>query len=146
MRYKGKHFWLFVTHEDHVFQTNILGRDFENEWMKISPDGEILIKGTHVQENDEGGYAWDGCSPKYAILDIVAGTPDGVVDETTEKPKTYFASMVHDALYQFGRQAKIKRPEADKLFLKMLKGFKLKYLYYFAVRLLGWWAFYLKKR
>jgi len=141
MRYKGKNFWLFVTHKDEKFQTDILGRDFENEWIKISPDGKIIIKGTHVQENGKGGYAWDGCSPKFAVLDIVIGTPDGVVDETTEKPKTYNASMVHDALYQFAHQAKIKRSESDKLFLKRLKGFKLKYIYYIAVRIFGWIAF-----
>src|SRR5436190_2080914 len=47
------------------------------------------------------GYAWNGCSPKFCVLDILIGTPDGVVHAGTGKPKAYYASLVHDALYQF---------------------------------------------
>jgi hypothetical protein len=46
-------------------------------------------------------YAWDGCSPKLCVWDLLLGTPDGVVDSATKQPKTYYASLVHDALYQF---------------------------------------------
>ncbi len=45
------------------------------------------------------GYAWNGCSPKYCLFDILLGTPDGVVDSRTGRPKTFYASLVHDALY-----------------------------------------------
>ena len=138
MRYQDKTFWLFVTHEDHEFHTDILGRKFENEWLKVSPDGRMKIKGSHVLPSGKSGYAWDGCSPKFAVLDIVIGTPDGVTDHITEKPKTYYASMVHDALYQFGYQARIKRGEIDKLFHTMLKGFRLRHLYFGIIWLLGW--------
>ena len=144
MLYKDSRFWLYVTHEDHEFQTNIINKEYENEWIKVSNNGNIIIKGSHIQENKKGGYAWDGCSPKFAFLDLVIGTPDGVIDKNTEKPKTYFASMVHDALYQIGHQADIKRLNIDRLFLVMLKDFKLRYIYYISVRLLG--AFFFKKR
>ena len=139
MLYKDKTFWLFITHEDHSFQTNILDRTFKNEWLEISPDGVIKIIGSDNPETGKGGYAWDGCSPKFGFLDLVIGTPDGVVDEQSEKPKTYFASMVHDALYQFGNETGVSRAEADQLFREMLKekNFKLWYIYYFAVRSLG---------
>jgi len=143
MRYKNTTFWLFITHEDHEFQTGIRDHDFKNEWFEISEDGKVLIKGSHVQDNGMGGYAWDGCSPKFAFLDLVIGTPDGVIDEKTEKPKTYYASMVHDALYQFGPGIGIKRLEIDRLFLDMLKGFKLRHIYYFLVRMFG--MFYYQK-
>jgi hypothetical protein len=39
---------------------------------------------------------------KTSMFDMfVVGTPDGIVDIKTMKPKTYNASMVHDALYQY---------------------------------------------
>jgi len=46
-------------------------------------------------------YAWNGCSPKFSILDTwIAGTPDGYIDIETGKPKTYTITG-HDALYQY---------------------------------------------
>ncbi|MDY6791983.1 MAG: DUF1353 domain-containing protein [Thermodesulfobacteriota bacterium] len=86
------------------------------------------------------GYAWNGCSPKICFLDILLGTPDGAVYGPTGKPKTYFASMVHDALYQFlYSKTPITRAEADGCFLRLMaeSEFMLRYLYWFAVRLFG---------
>src|SRR5712691_2897454 len=59
----------------------------------------ILERGGRITVTQ--GYAWDGCSPKFCFCDLLFGTPDGVVDTQTGRPKTYYASLVHDALYQF---------------------------------------------
>ena len=86
------------------------------------------------------GYSWNGCSPKFCFFDLLIGTPDGVVDAETGRPKTYFASMVHDALYQFLRaDSPISRPQADRCFLRLMAGshFSLRHIYWVAVRLLG---------
>ncbi len=136
MQYKKSKVWLYKVFKDHIFHTDIKGRDFENEWMKITPDGKITVKGSHP-----GGFAWDGCSPKWIVFDLVLGSPDGVVNPLTLKPKTYYASMVHDVVYQIGTINGITRKEADILLLKLLRDFKLRYLYYFISRTLGWYYF-----
>ena len=86
------------------------------------------------------GYAWNGCSPKFCFFDLLLGTPDGVVDARTGRPKTYYASLVHDALYQFvpdGLPA--SRRDADRCFLALLaeSGFRPRWIYYAAVRVFG---------
>lgn len=86
------------------------------------------------------GYAWDGCTPKLCFFDIHIGVPDGVVDSRTRKPKTYYASLVHDALYQFLSDGLLlSRAQADHCFLRLMAetGFALRWIYYVAVRLLG---------
>ncbi|MEN7549125.1 hypothetical protein AAG747_14475 [Rapidithrix thailandica] len=119
---------------------------FENKWLLIRPDGYIKVKGSHGQ-----GYAWDGCSPKYYCWDILLGTPDGVVDCETGKPVTYYASLVHDALYQFreGYKDKITQKKVDELFFTELNkaNFKLGLLYYLMARLFGglYWNDYMKR-
>jgi len=87
------------------------------------------------------GYAWNGCSPKFCVLDILIGTPDGVVHAGTGKPKAYYASLVHDALYQFlPVAAPVTRRDADRCFLRLLAAsdFKPRYVYWLAVRVFGW--------
>jgi hypothetical protein len=73
----------------------------------------------------------------------VWGTPDGVINPATEQRKTYYASLFHDGLYQFGKQAGVKRKEADQLFLQLMKesDFSWAYIYYFIVRAVGWLFF-----
>ena len=68
------------------------------------------------------GYAWDGCT----------GVPD--------TSKTYYASLVHDALYQYGKIIGLKQLVADRWFLYLLKKhqFRLYWLYYAGVRVFGW--------
>lgn len=87
------------------------------------------------------GYAWNGCSPKVCVFDLLLGTPDGAVYEGTGRPKTYFASMVHDALYQFlDAGSTISRAQADGCFVRLLgeSEFVLGRLYWAAVRAFGW--------
>lgn len=89
------------------------------------------------------GYAWNGCSPKICVLDLLIGTPDGVVSAATGRPKTYFASMVHDALYQFLRAGSpITRAQADRCFLRLMADseFALRHVYWLAVRAVGWFV------
>jgi hypothetical protein len=94
------------------------------------------------------GYAWNGCSPKFCFLDLLIGTPDGVVHARTGRPKTYFASMVHDALYQFLQaDSPVNRRQADACFLHLMaeSEFALRYLYWAAVRMFGWLVYGAKK-
>ena len=129
--------YIYLLTEDYTYMTSITGCEFENEWMKLSNDGILLIKGTN-----EEGYAWDGCSMKFKFLDIYLGTPEGVLNRVTQKSKTYFATLVHDVLYQFSDdiKASVKRKEVDEVFYRILKrdDFKLARLYYGAVRAFGW--------
>ena len=85
-------------------------------------------------------YAWNGCSPKLRFLDVVVGTPDGVVYKGTGRPKTYYASMVHDALYQFmGADSPVSRRDADRCFLLLMgeSEFLWRWVYWSAVRVAG---------
>lgn len=114
-------------------QTNIKDKSIETKWLKIQTNGKITIKG-----NQGEGYAWDGCSPKIKIFGKIIGTPDGLIDPRTNKPKTYYASMFHDAIYQFKKHPhmQLSRKEADIIFRIMLQrgNFKAWKLYYKVVR------------
>jgi hypothetical protein len=94
------------------------------------------------------GYAWNGCSPKVCLFDLLLGTPDGAVYAPTGRPKAYYASMVHDALYQFlDAGSPISRLQADRCFLRLMtaSSFRLRYVYWLAVRAVGWFVWYGKK-
>jgi len=124
----------FVQVENYQIKTDFINRAFEKEFLKIDDDGIITLLASF-----EKGYAWDGCSPKGNFIDITWGTPDGMLDIKTLKPKTYYASMIHDVLYQYKDFHQITRKETDQLFYKMLKdaNFKLAGLYYAVVRIGG---------
>jgi len=99
----------------------------------------ILEKGGRITVTR--GYAWNGCSPKICVFDLLIGTPDGVANARTGRPKTYYASMVHDALYQFLTvDSPISRRQADKAFLILMaeSEFSLRWIYWAAVRAFGW--------
>ena len=99
--------------------------------LVITTDGRITVT---------KGYAWDGCTPKFCALDILFGTPDGAVAAATGRPKTYFASLVHDALYQFLPDGvPLTRAQCDVCFLRLMERdqFALRYVYYAAVRMFG---------
>jgi hypothetical protein len=125
----------FVEHQDYTILTNMVGTSFSKDFLRIEPNGEITVVCSHKHT----GYAWDGCSPKANWLDITWGTPDGKLDWATEKPKTYYASLVHDVLYQYKQQHGLRRYQCDDVFYNLLKQaqFKPAKIYYLAVRLLG---------
>jgi hypothetical protein len=104
----------------------------DREWLVLYPDGRAVIR---------HGYAWDGCTPKFSLFDIVIGVPDGIPNELTRKPKAYHASLVHDVLYQFLElpELPVDRRGADRAFLDLLDrdAFAPRYLYWAAVRVFG---------
>lgn len=130
--------WVFCLEDDYVWNS---GLSFPADAMFLDKSGVCRLE---VRRNGEirvpKEYAWDGCTPKVPVLHIMIGIPDGVVDSRTRKPKTYYASLVHDALYQFLSDGlTISRGEADRCFLRLMAetGFALRYPYYIAVRLFG---------
>lgn len=135
--------YVYCIKEDNYYQSSLTDSEFENEWFKLSPDGMVIVKGTHRQ-----GYAWDGCSPKFKIKDIYIGVPEAVLNFGTGQSKTYYASLVHDVFYQFSKEVSsfIKRKEVDREFHAILKrdNFRFASLYYFFVRILGWIWWYRK--
>lgn len=131
----------YVHEKDVYIKTNITGLTFDNQWLSIKPDGRITVKG-----NENRGYAWDGCSPKVNFIHLIWGTPDGQLDFRTEKPMTYYASMIHDALYQYKKSVGMSRRDADIIFEEILKESKFMWwwLYGLAVKVGG--GFYGKWR
>lgn len=134
-----KLYYIYIEHEVVQFQTSYRGKPFTNQWLEITEDGKMTIFGTN-----QDGYAWDGCSPKWIWRDLVWGTPDGRLhyhkDRDRYKPITYYASMLHDVLYQFKNDVPITRKEADSIFQDNLRLVRFKWsgLYFFAVRTFGW--------
>ncbi|VEP15989.1 conserved hypothetical protein [Hyella patelloides LEGE 07179] len=133
--------YIFKSEEDYHFKSKKVSKQLKEDLefpdrddeirLKIATDGTITVK---------KGYAWDGCSPKFNILDLFwVGTPDGAINEN--KPVTYYASLVHDALGQFAKKESERMPfnrkERDLIFKEMLEGFALQWLYYLAVRIFG---------
>jgi hypothetical protein len=121
----------FVEPMGYEYHSNITGRRFFAEWLNVFQSGFIKIP---------ANYAWDGCSPKFKVLQQIFGSPDGAMNPNTGKPFTYEASLIHDALYQYKNEVPITRYEADRLFYDMLKeqGFIWARTYYVVVRLGGW--------
>lgn len=135
--------YIYCIREDYSYQSAIKGREFENEWLKLSKDGTIIVKGTNRK-----GYAWDGCSPKIKIKDIYFGTGEAVLNWDTGVSKTFYASLIHDIFYQFSKDVRpfIKRGEVDREFRSILRRdqFRFAQFYYFFVRLFGWIWWYRK--
>ena len=131
---KGNHPYRFKILEDFSYADSGWGlaAPFESKWLHISQDGVITVKA------NESGYAWDGCTPKWSFLNVaIVGVPDGHIDHRTMKPFTYYASLVHDALYQYLDTVPISKAEIDLLFLRMLGDFKLAKIYYLCVKHFG---------
>ena len=120
----------FKIKQDFTYQTQwALDEPYIAEWLEISVDGLVTVKANQT------GFAWDGCTPKWSFFHLfIIGTPDGHIDIRTMKPFTYFASMVHDVLYQYLDTIPIRKADVDLLFLEMLGDFKPRRLYYFAVK------------
>jgi hypothetical protein len=133
--------YVYCLKEDYRYQSAITGREFENEWLKLSPDGAVTVKGTHYK-----GYAWDGCSPKIKVKDWYIGTWEAVLNYDTGQSKTYYASLIHDVFYQFAKEVRgfVVRKEVDREFYAILKkdGMRCAKVYYLGVRLFGWFWWY----
>lgn len=117
---------------------------FERDWAFQDAEGHTrLILSADGTFTVLKRYAWDGCTPKICVFDLLLGTPDGAVFQGTGKPKTFYASLVHDALYQFlpemPRGNPLNRAQADQCFLLLMgeHDFALRYVYYLAVRVFG---------
>ena len=124
----------FKITEDYVYKETgwKLAEAFDSKWLTIRKDGVLTVKA------NETGYAWDGCTPKKSFLNLyIVGVPDGHIDHRTMLPFTYHASLVHDALYQYLDTVPVTKEQVDRLFLKLLGDFKLRRLYYFAVKHFG---------
>ena len=129
----GNYPYVFVQRTNYSVPTGwILDKPYVAEWLQISVHGVLTVKANKT------GYAWDGCTPKRSLFNLwVVGAPDGHFDHRTGKPFTYYASMVHDALYQYLDTIPVPKKEVDRLFLKMLGDFKARWFYYSMVRLFG---------
>ena len=133
--------WIFVLDADYMWPS---GRTFAENCVYEDSSGARRLE---IRKNGEirvlKCYAWDGCTPKFSFWDICVGTPDGVPNAETKKPKAYYASLLHDALCQFSLQGLPapldRRSEIDKVFLEILTrdGFAPRMLYYWAVRIFG---------
>ena len=97
----------------------------------------IVIKPSHISVVVREGYAWDGCSPKFKVDDIIVGVWDGFYDAKTHYPKTYYASLVHDVLCQFFAKHPLSLRDVDLAFLYLLRenNFMLAVPYYYFVRM-----------
>ncbi len=131
--------WVYELEQNFVWNSNLPAPDdlfFEDSEGKVR-----LIIETGGKITVTRGYRWNGCSPKLYAFDLIFGTPDGVTHSETGLPKTYEASLIHDALYQFLKtDAPYTRKEADALFLEIMgsKDFALRIIYWAVVRIFGW--------
>jgi hypothetical protein len=131
--------WLYKLDKDYTYQTShtwpqdmefLDGKGIPR--MRMSKDGLITV----LKE-----YCWDGCTPKYCVMDMLLGTPEGAVHQDTGLPKTWDASLVHDALCQFKKSGvPLSQREIDLIMLDLLqmRQFSLSRVYYFFVRVFGW--------
>lgn len=104
---------------------------YGKRWLEILPNGDARVLAP---------YAWDGCTPKFSTWDIAFGIPDGIPHPRTRKPKAYYASLMHDVLYQFlEMDLPVTRRDADCIFLDLLArdDFGPRRIYFLAVRLFG---------
>jgi hypothetical protein len=134
--------WVFLLDADYVYN---IRHHLPSNWsegcafidrhghrrLEIHPNGDARVL---------ANYAWDGCTPKFSLFDIVFGTPDGIPNQVTKRPKAYYASLLHDVLYQFlDVNLPMSRAHADRVFLELLTRdrFAPRPIYYAAVRAFG---------
>ena len=123
----------YVQKENVSIETNIVFDDFKHQRIQIIGNKSTLLGNTN------NAYAWDGCTPKWEISDFIIGTPDGRLDWETGEAITYYASMIHDVLCQYGMNEgfPVSRKEADMIFKQILKDaeFKPYWIYYYLIRI-----------
>jgi hypothetical protein len=122
------------------------GKHFCSEWLVID-DGRIIVNPGQCEIEHELGrvtyfprrtrtYAWDGCTPKrYFFWILLFGAPDWwektfILNRPNQKgvfeaqpvlwPMAHYASLVHDAFYQYLHVVPVSKDEVDKLFYDML--------------------------
>ena len=130
---------IFTLQDKVTIRTRIKGYTFRNDYLELSETGMLII---------QKGYSWNGCSPKFALYDMIFGTPEGAVSPLTNKQKTYYASLIHDAFYQISesifdiKEHKRERKMADRVFLDILRWerFKPRQIYYLVVRVFGYFC------
>lgn len=121
--------WLYRLEADFTYPSpHLAGISFCNDWCAIE-DEQITVA---------AGYAWDGCSPKWALWRWVIGTPDGPLLADGWR-QTGRASLVHDVFCQFKHEIPITKAATVALFADMLRadGWPLWQLYATAVSRLG---------
>jgi hypothetical protein len=130
--------WLYRLEESYSWES---GHRLEEDVVFLDKSGAVRLvieRGGRITVTR--GYAWDGCTPKVCLFDILIGVPDGVVHARTGRPKTYYASLVHDALYQFLPDGlPLTRYHADEFFLRLMaeSDFGPRRIYWLAVRTFG---------
>ncbi|GAB4061912.1 hypothetical protein [Uliginosibacterium sediminicola] len=133
--------WIYVLPADYAlnirphlpadFRACAFEDGFGRRWLELDADGTLRVL---------KGYAWDGCTPKLRLFGRVIGMPDGGISPVTQLPRAYYASLVHDALYQFlDTGLPVDRVTADRIFQEILlrDEFSASLLYYLAVRIFG---------
>ena len=125
---------IYKLDQNYEHQSSITGVSFQHERFTLSAEGLIVVN---------KGYAWNGCSPKFSFFTMIFGTPEGDIHPEKEVPRTYYASLVHDVLYQFSGDitatGQLARKDVDREFYKLLKAhqFLPAFIYYLAVRTFG---------
>lgn len=124
--------WRYVLDDNYNFKTRLRppAKAFTNELLTILPCGRVYITKS---------YAWDGCTPSWPVFGLFyIGTPEGIHGKDG-KPKTYWASLIHDALYQFQAEHKIPYKELDEVFYEELQASEFAqvwcFCYWVAVRI-----------
>jgi hypothetical protein len=128
-------FFLFKATRSHTIKTSVLGHLYSNDYIEVLKDGTVTVKAS----NRYPVYT-DGCSPKFLVLGLwVVGTPDGPINCDTGYPQTFWASAIHDILYQALGLHTLSRKECDQIFKDALSevGFAWPNTYYYGLRLVG---------
>ena len=119
-----KKYYKYTLTTDFVIKFDFINENIYMPFLRIKGD-TITIP---------AGYSWDGCSPKTKIGGLIIGVPDFGMN-------TKYASLVHDALYQYSSKLKnTKRADADRIFLILMgkQRFCLRYVYWGVVRSISW--------
>lgn len=96
------------------YKTAVTGYTFQSEWLRIYPDGLIVVNPLNKV------YAWDGCTFKIELFQQVIGVPDGTAIAPNWRI-THRATILHDALMQFRDSHGIPMSVMTELFRLELK-------------------------
>jgi hypothetical protein len=128
--------WVYTLTQGYSWHS---GLSFEHDQEFRDVDGKVrLILWKSGLITVSSGYSWDGCSPTFQIFDLLIGVPDGATDIRTGMPKTYYASLIHDALCQFYDQGLgMTWLQVNQCFLRLLEeaDFAPRRIYYWMVKI-----------